>query len=104
MKKTRKKTKKGVVSLIDFPTLPPHLLENYHDLELSEEFLTTVLKYVDDLCNIISNGDPNLERTMIINQNLINSVSFYRSELDEVKSKDNYYNENEALSDHEQGV
>ena len=106
VKKTRKKTKKGV-SLIDFPTLPSHLMENYHDLELSEEFLINILKYVDELCNTISNGDPILERTMIINQNLINSVSFYRSVLEDVKNKPEdmeYFNENEALSDHDQGV
>ena len=106
VKKTRRKTKKGV-SLIDFPTLPSHLMENYHDLELSEEFLINILKYVDELCNTISNGDPILERTMIINQNLINSVSFYRSVLDDVKNKPEdieYFDENEALSDHDQGV
>ena len=106
VKKTRKKTKKGV-SLIDFPTLPSHLMENYHDLELSEEFLINILKYVDELCNTISNGDPILERTMIINQNLINSVSFYRSVLEDVKNKPEdmeYFNENEALSDNDQGV
>merc|ERR1719225_2094542 len=82
-------------------------MENYHDLELSEEFLINILKYVDELCNTISNGDPILERTMIINQNLINSVSFYRGVLEDVKNKPEdmeYFNENEALSDHDQGT
>ena len=48
------------------------------DLELSEDFLTTILKYVDDLCDIISNGDPNVERKVEVIQNLNNDVTCYR--------------------------
>ena len=51
------------------------------DLDLSEEFLSTVLQYVDDLCNIITNGDPNLERTTEVNQNLNEAVNCYRNKL-----------------------
>ena len=53
-------------------------MEQYQDLDLSEDFLSQVLKYVDDLCNFINNGDSNLERTMEINQNISTAVGFYR--------------------------
>merc|ERR1719266_173813 len=59
-----------------------HLGENDHiDLDLSEEFLSTVLNYVDDLCNIINIGDPNLERSMEVSQNLNKAVTIYREKL-----------------------
>ena len=61
----------------------PKILVGYdicrdYNLDLSEEFLSQVLKYVDDLCNFINNGDSNLERTMEINQNISTAVGFYR--------------------------
>ena len=70
----------------------------------------TILKYVDDLCDIISNGDTNLVRTIEVNQNLNEAVNCYKNEL-EVKrqfldqSNDQgyyydeamYYSENENL-------
>jgi len=83
-KRTRKKNKDQI------PAPFSHLLDEvsaYHDLDVSEEFLTTILKYVDDLCNIISNGDPNLERTMEVNQNLNNAVSIYRNKLQSIEPK-----------------
>ena len=52
------------------------------DIELSEDFLTTILKYVDDLCDIISNGDPNVERKVEVIQNLNNDVTCYRTQLE----------------------
>ena len=51
------------------------------DQDLSEEFLSTIIQYVDDLCNIITNGDPNLERTTEVNQNLNEAVNCYRNKL-----------------------
>ena len=74
MKKTKKKKSLQLSNddLVD---------ENYSDLDLTEEFLSTILRYVDDLCNYINSGDPNLERTMEINQNLNNSVKIYRVQL-----------------------
>ena len=53
----------------------------YCDLDLSEEFLSEILKQVDELCDAIKNGDPNLEQTTIVNQNLNNAVSVYRDKL-----------------------
>ena len=48
---------------------------------MSEEFLYTVLQQVDNLCDIIRNGDADLERTLEVNQNLNNAVSCYRVKL-----------------------
>ena len=47
------------------------------DLELSEEFITLILKQVDDLCENIKNGDPNINRTLEVNQNLNYAVHCY---------------------------
>ena len=54
---------------------------------MSEEFLYTVLQQVDNLCDIIRNGDADLERTLEVNQNLNNAVSCYRIKLDVIDSK-----------------
>jgi hypothetical protein len=51
-------------------------------LDLSEEFLVSILKQVNDLCENIKSGDPDVERTIEVNQNLNNAVTFYRSKLD----------------------
>lgn len=70
------------------------------DIDLSEEFLSDILKQVDQLCDSIKNGDPNLERTITVNQNLNNAVSYYRnklflfdSKLDETRDNIDYYDE-----------
>ena len=73
--------------ILDLPLPPAHIMEQYHDLDLSEEFLSQVLKYVDDLCNFINNGDSNLERTMEINQNISTAVGIYRNKLHAIDSK-----------------
>ena len=96
LKKKRKRPKK--TALLDLPDL----VDSYQDLELSEDFLTTILKYVDDLCDIISNGDPNVERKVEVIQNLNNDVTCYRNELDVKKqifeeSNDQDYYTNEAI-------
>ena len=77
VKKQKKKSKK-VLQPFDLLVPPSHLLDSYYDLDLSEEFLSQVLKYVDDLCNFINNGDQNLERSMEVNENLNYAVSCYR--------------------------
>jgi hypothetical protein len=67
--------------------------ENY-DLELTEEFITLILKQVDDLCENIQNGDPNMDRTLEVNQNLNNAVHCYRTHYAKNRNKnsvDNYY-------------
>ena len=59
----------------------------YTDVDLSEEFLSGILKLIDELCDAIRNGDPDLERTLEVNENLNNSVSCYRHKLLFVDSK-----------------
>ena len=44
------------------------IFDNNSDLDLSEEFLTMILKQVDVLCYIINNGDPNIQRTVKVIQ------------------------------------
>merc|ERR1712228_448306 len=69
------------------PPLPSHLFDSYYDLDVSEEFLTTVLRYVDDVCNLISNGDPNLARSTEVSENMSKAVTCYRDELLILESK-----------------
>ena len=67
--------------------------DNY-DLELTEEFISLILKQVDDLCENIQNGDPNMDRTLEVNQNLNNAVHCYRTHYAKNRNKnsvDNYY-------------
>ena len=56
-------------------------------LDISEEFLTKILKQVDELCNEIQSGDPDFKRTIDVNQNLNNAVSCYRVKLMEYKGE-----------------
>ena len=103
LKKSRKRLKTtSQIDLLGFPPQLGQLGDDYQDLELSEEFLTTIVKYVDDLCDIISNGDSNLVRTLEVNQNLNKAVNCYKNEL-EVKrqfldqSNDQGYYNDEAM-------
>ena len=57
------------------------------DLDVSEDFINKILKHVDNLCDIIRNGDPSLERTTEVNENLNSAVSCYRSRLLLIDSK-----------------
>ena len=57
------------------------------DLDVSEDFINMILKHVDNLCDIIRNGDPSLERTTEVNENLNSAVSCYRSRLLFIESK-----------------
>merc|ERR1719458_512170 len=67
------------------------------DIDISEEFLSDILKQVDELCDSIKNGDPNLERTITVNQNLndvVNKLFLFDSKLDETKNNIvDYYEE-----------
>ena len=51
------------------------------NLDITEEFIISILKQVDELCDNIKNGDPDLERTLEVNQNLNEAVSCYRVKL-----------------------
>ena len=46
---------------------------------MSEEFLSEVLRLVDELCDVINSRDPDVERTVKVNQNLNEAVSCYRN-------------------------
>jgi hypothetical protein len=70
----------------------PKTLDNYnvchnYGLDLSEEFLSGIFKLVHELCDIIRSGDPNLRRTIEVNENLNNAVSCYRNKLDSIDTK-----------------
>jgi len=52
---------------------------------LFPDFVIFILRQVDELCENIRNGDPDLERTLEVNQNLNNAVYYYRSKLDQKK-------------------
>ena len=56
--------------------------KNRNCLDLSEAFLIFILKQVDDLCENIKTGDPDIVRRFEVNQNLNNAVACYRSKLD----------------------
>ena len=51
------------------------------DLDLADDFIDTVLKQVESLCETITKGDPNLQRKLEVNQNLNEAVSCYRVKL-----------------------
>ena len=60
------------------------------NLELSEEFIALILNTVDELCENIKIGDPDIQRTLEVNKNLNDAVSCYRNNLDtkkQIKSK-----------------
>lgn len=86
-KRPYKKKAKKLEDPYYLPPLPSHLFDSYYDLDVSQEFLTTILRYVDDLCNLINNGDPNLARSMEVSENLSKAVTCYRNELLILESK-----------------
>ena len=57
-------------------------LSDVSELNLSEEFLSEILKQVNELCDNIKNGDPDSERTQKVSQNLNDAVNCYRTKLD----------------------
>ena len=57
------------------------------DIELSEEFLSSIIKQVEDLCDSIQKGDPITERAILVNQQLIDAVGSYRDQLILIDSK-----------------
>ena len=55
---------------------------NDPDLDLSEEFLETILKQVDKLCDNINNSDYDIDRALRVNQKLSTAVNCYRNILE----------------------
>ena len=56
-------------------------------MEISEKFISTILKQVGILCETIENGDPSLERRSEVNKNLNDSVNCYKEILIIQKTK-----------------
>ena len=63
----------------DFVNLEHFDMGDNYNLELSEEFISLILQQVDDLCENIKLGDPDIQRTLEVNKNLNDAVSCYRS-------------------------
>ena len=68
------------------------------NLELSEEFIALILNTVDELCENIKIGDPDIQRTLEVNKNLNDAVSCYRNKLDtkkQIKTKSKHHEDYE---------
>ena len=77
----KKKVKlKPKVKEADYPKQLDLALSN-SNLQLSEEFIIFILKQVDELCENIRNGDPDVERVIEVHQGLNNVMSCYRNTL-----------------------
>ena len=77
----KKKVKlKPIVKEVDYPKQLDLPLSN-SNLQLSEEFIIFILKQVDELCENIRNGDPDVERVIEVHQGLNNVMSCYRNQL-----------------------
>jgi hypothetical protein len=77
------------------------------NLELSEQFIVFILKQVDELCENISNGDPDSKRSREINKNLNNAVNSYKNILDfgkEIFDESEYYDDIGIESENEYGL
>ena len=78
--KLKKKISKNVEYEADYPQQPDLALSN-SNLQLSEDFIIFILKQVDELCENIKNGDPDVERVIEVHQGLNNVMSCYRNTL-----------------------
>ena len=76
----RKKLKKKSMKFLPLVDVP-ELVENYYDLDLSEEFLSQLFDHFKEICEYIINGDPNINRSSVVVQNLNDAVSCYRVNL-----------------------
>ena len=81
------KTKIEIQDDKDFEYKEQFDFEQYTDVELSEEFLSEVLRLVDEVCDVINKGDSNFDRTVKVIQNLKDDVSCYRNKLALIDSK-----------------
>ena len=61
----------------DFVNLEHFDMGDNYNLELSEEFISLILQQVDDLCEKIKHGDPDIQRALEVNKNLNDAVSCY---------------------------
>ena len=61
----RKKYKKKSMKFLPLVDVP-ELVENYYDLDLSEEFLSQLFDDFNEICEYIINGDPNINRSSAV--------------------------------------
>ena len=76
----RKKQKKKSMKFLPLVGVQ-ELAENYYDLDLSEEFLSQLFDNFNEFCEYIINGDPNINRSSVVVQNLNDAVNCYRVNL-----------------------
>ena len=69
----------------EYPFDEQNNLFDNSNLELSEQFIEFILNQVDSLCETIKNGDPDIIRTLEVNQKLNDAVHCYRIKLDPEK-------------------
>jgi hypothetical protein len=69
----------------EYPFEEPNNLIDSLNLELSEQFIEFILNQVDMLCETIKNGDPDIIRTLEVNQKLNDAVDCYRIKFDPEK-------------------
>ena len=73
----KKKRKKKSMKFLPLANVP-ELVDNHYDLDLSEEFLSQLFDDFNEICEYIINGDPNINRSSVVVQNLNYAVSCYR--------------------------
>ena len=100
--KSKKKISKNEEYEVDYQKQLDLAFSN-SNLQPSEEFIIFILKQVDELCENIKNGDPDIERVIEVHQGLNNVMSCYRNKLSPekqilIKSEaQEYYNLDEHL-------
>ena len=83
----------------DFINYEPEIMDIESKLDISEEFLSKILKTVDELCDDIKDGDPDFERMLGVNLNLNNAVSCYKKILS-LKKQNCAQKKNQELVNH----
>ena len=84
---------------MDDDNLENQNLSDVSELILSEEFLSEILKQVNELCDNIKSGDPDTERTQKVIQNLNDAVNCYRTKFD-LKNQITLESEDQKNIDH----
>ena len=82
--KSKKKISKNEEYEVDYQKQLDLAFSN-SNLQPSEEFIIFILKQVDELCENIKNGDPDIERVIEVHQGLNNVMSCYRNKLSSEK-------------------
>ena len=92
-KKKKKKISKNKQNNLEIKSEPFDYYENQEDfdsyesadLALSEDFIILILQQIDDVCENIKNGDPDIHRTLKVSKKLNDAVDCYRNRLEPPK-------------------